>query len=212
MLATLHVLLVDDHVLFREGLARLLVEIDPGVTVRHAGSCDEALARLADSGSPISLILLDLALPGTSGLDALAALRAGWPEVPVVVLSGRDDPASVTAVIDAGAMGFVSKTAEPGALGGALEAVLAGGVCVPALPAAVPSGTDGTPRLTPRQWEVLRLLLQGLPNKRIEQTLELAAPTVKAHVGAVLRALGVTTRTQAVIAASRLNLRWREAG
>jgi DNA-binding NarL/FixJ family response regulator len=213
MAAAWHVLLVDDHALFREGLAHLLRDIDPQVTVSHAGSCDEAIARLGvPAGAPVSLILLDMAMPGRSGLDALRELRNGWPGVPVVVLSGTEDAQTVLRALDAGAMGFVPKSATPGALGRALETVLAGGVHLPALPALAPMSTPGvanTPHLTPRQRAVLALLLQGQPNKRIETALGLAAPTVKAHVSAVLHALGVTTRTQAVIAAGRLGLPWR---
>lgn len=224
MRAATSVLLVDDHALFREGLARLLSEITTHSTIRHASTCGEALTQLqiAWSTTPIDLVLLDLGLPGQSGLGSLLTLRAAWPAVPVVVLSGVDDTATVLGAIDAGAVGFVSKSSAPGLLAQALEVVLTGGVYLP--PAATGTSIEGAagvaaaggmalrlPALTPRQWDVLRLLLQGQPNKRIEQALNLAAPTVKSHVSAVLRALGVTTRTQAVIAASRLNLHWRSA-
>ncbi len=152
-----------------------------------------------------------LMLPGQPGLDRLVVLREGWPDVPVVVLSDYDDSRSVALALDAGAMGFVSKSMKPSLLGQALTTVLAGGIFVPEWPGNA-VGIEEIPELTPRQSEVLALLLQGLPNKRIEQALNLAPPTVKAHVSSVLRALGVTTRTQAVIAAHRLNLRWRSGG
>lgn len=224
--AATNVLLVDDHALFREGLARLLAEIAPRSTIHHAASCSEALDRLQRAWSttvPIDLVLLDLGLPGMTGLSGLLTLRDAWPVVPVVVLSGNDDRATVLGSIDAGAMGFVSKSSSPELLANALQTVLAGGVHLPPVTAsAAIAAYQGAavaktrppqqPVLTPRQWEVLRLLLQGQPNKRIEQALGLAPPTVKSHVSAVLRALGVTTRTQAVIEASRLNLHWRAPG
>jgi DNA-binding NarL/FixJ family response regulator len=216
-----NVLLVDDHAMFREGLARLLAEIAPRSTIHHACTCNEALARLQGvvSTAPIDLVLLDLGLPGQSGLNGLITLREAWPAVPVVVLSGTDDSPTVLGSIDAGAMGFVSKSSPPEVLAQALQTVLAGGVYVPPATSAFASPQDSAastarhaqPSLTPRQWDVLRLLLQGQPNKRIERALDLAPSTVKAHVSSVLRALGVTTRTQAVIAASRLNLHWRAA-
>lgn len=220
--AALNVLLVDDHALFREGLARLLGEITPHAVVHHAGNCAEAMEglQIAWANAPIDLVLLDLGMPGETGLSSLRALREAWPAVPVVVLSGTDDGPTVLSAIDAGALGFVSKSSAPGLLAQALQCVLAGGVYLPpaaaaeTLPglqgvAAIGGRPAALPPLTPRQWDVLRLLLQGQPNKRIERALGLASPTVKAHVSAVLRALGVTTRTQAVIAASRLNLHWR---
>jgi DNA-binding NarL/FixJ family response regulator len=218
---TWNVLLVDDHALFREGLSRLLSEISPGASVHHAGSYDQALAQLqrAWSVAPIDLVLLDLGMPGQAGLSSLLSLREAWPAVPVVVLSGTDDSPTVLGAIDAGAVGFVSKACGPDTLAQALQCVLAGGVYLPpaaaiALPSlqrtlAAGEAAQQLPALTPRQWDVLRLLLQGQPNKRIELALGLAPPTVKSHVSAVLRALGVTTRTQAVIAASRLHLHWR---
>jgi DNA-binding NarL/FixJ family response regulator len=130
--AVVDVLLVDDHALFREGLAFLLREVDEGVVVRHAASVPQALQRL-DEGGPPDLILLDMALPGDQGLDALKRVRAHAEEVPTVVVSGAEDGQLVRDCIDAGAMGFIPKTSDSREMTAALRLVLSGGVYLPSL-------------------------------------------------------------------------------
>lgn len=222
------ILLIDDHPLFREGVALLLKPLAEGLETWEAGSCEEAFELLVQRGSA-DLVLIDLNLPGLSGLDGLKQLRLEHPEVPVVVMSSADDKDTVIAVLDAGAMGFIPKSSTSSVMLGALRLILANGIYLPpsvflaarAAPAASPgpapaalappSGRLPTDLgLTPRQADVLYLLLQGKPAKLIGRQLSLSLSTVKAHTSAVLRSLNVTTRTQAVLAASRMGLRFDE--
>lgn len=245
---TARLLLIEDHPIMREALSATLAEIDPArYRADLAGGLAEGLERLRAGG--IDLVLLDLALPDADGLDALASLRAAYPDVPVAILSAATDRHTILACLEAGAVGFVPKTAPREVLAGALRLMSDGGTYVPpeavsafdmrsphaarvlsagatrpfppygglgsasvgAVPAAS-SGVGGQPDLglTARQQDVLRLILDGLPNKLICRQLRLAEGTVKVHVSAVLRALGVRSRTQAVVAASRLGLRLGE--
>jgi DNA-binding NarL/FixJ family response regulator len=225
-------LLIDDHVLFREGVALLLQPLVADLTVRQAGSCEEALALLEREG-PADLVLMDLGLPGMSGLQGIALFRERWPQTPVVALSSMDDRQTVLAALDAGAMGFIPKTSSSAILVGALRLIMAKGIYLPpsaflhdaverppvpeplrprAAPAAASDEAPGVRPadlgLTPRQADVLYQILQGRSAKLIGRELALSQSTVKAHTSAVLRALNVTTRTQAVVAASRLGLRF----
>jgi DNA-binding NarL/FixJ family response regulator len=229
----MNILIVDDHPLIREGLANVLAELDSGARVFEAASADEAVAAFAQH-APLSLVLLDLGLPGAQGMSLLEQLRGTRPDVPVVVLSANDQRDVVLAAIDAGAMGFISKRSPTPVLVNALRLVLAGGVYVPpqvigptavtdAVPAAnasaapVAAAARGpaelrTPRtlaelgLTDRQAEVLALIVQGKPNKLICRDLDLAEGTVKTHISAILRALDVANRTQAVFKLSKLGI------
>lgn len=213
------ILIVDDHELIREAMRQVLKQLDANIEVLEAGNCADALT-LADQHPDLGLILLDIQLPGTSGLDALGKFRERHAAIPVVVLSGSENRDDVMRAIDGGAMGFIPKSQPSRVMINALRLVLAGGVYLPVeilgLPAASPSassasaGTVRTPAdlgMTGRQSEVLALLIQGKPNKLICRDLGLAEGTVKIHVTAILRALGVANRTQAVIAVSRLGLK-----
>lgn len=237
----MNVLLIDDHPLFREGLALLLQPLVPALVVWQAGSCEEGLELLEARGGA-DLVLIDMALPRMQGLQGIQALRARWPATTVVALSSSDDRGTVLQCIEAGAMGFIPKSSSPEVLIPALRLILARGIylppaafvdvpappaaalaatvapaasapAAPAMPpaAAAAPATGCTPQalaLSPRQSEVLYLILQGKPAKLIERELGLSASSVKAHTSAVLRALNVTTRTQAVVAAGRLGLRF----
>jgi DNA-binding NarL/FixJ family response regulator len=225
------ILLIDDHPLFREGVALLLKPLVDGLQTWEAGSCEEAFELLAQRGS-VDLVLIDLGLPGLSGLEGLQRLRLEHPEVPVVVMSSADDKDTVLAALDAGAMGFIPKSSTSQVMLGALRLILAKGIYLPpsvflaARAAPAPSPASPAPArsveapasarqpadlgMTPRQADVLHLLLQGKPAKLIGRQLNLSLSTVKAHTSAVLRALNVTTRTQAVLAASRMGLRFEE--
>ena len=218
----LKILIVDDHPLIREALRQVLQALDRQLELLEAQSGDEAL-DLTRLNQDISLILLDLALPGVDGFEVLRRLRDGFPGIPVVVVSAYDNAEMVTRVIDAGAMGYIPKTSTTPILLNALRLVLSGGVYLPpevlrrhgAIAAAAPQLSAGPaqlrdPReigLTERQAQVLALLVQGKPNKLICRDLNLAEGTVKIHVTAVLKALGVTNRTQAVIAVGKLGLK-----
>ena len=208
-------LLVDDHALFREGLKFLLRGLDDELVVDEAESCAAATTRQGQF--TYDLILLDLNLPGVGGLEALAAIRAAFPQTPVVVLSGEDDPRTIRATIEQGAMGFVPKSSTPEILIQALKLILAHGVYLPVsaldgdaapVPHAARESSDAVlASLSARQLEVLRCVIQGQPNKLIARNLALSESTVKAHLSAVFRALGAHNRTEAVYAAAKLGLK-----
>ena len=207
------ILLVDDHALFREGVALLLKELDPAVQVWHAANVDEALAVLGEEAG-VELILLDFILPGTHGLQALETMRERHPGVPLVMLSSLEDQVTVLRSIQLGAMGFIPKSASSSQMFEALRTILAHGIYMPPLSLAgialpTPARLRTSPAelgLTPRQTQVLRLILEGKPMKLIARELGLSHNTAKTHVSAVLRALAVTTRTQAIVAANRMGL------
>ncbi len=198
----MRILVVDDHPLIVEALTQVLPDLDPALTVEGAGSRDETLTMLARHPD-IALVLLDLALPGAHGFDLLAELRRANPRLPIVVLSATHDRATVGSALAAGARGFVAKTSRPDLLLDAIRTVLAGGEHVTrdfARPrATVISGVAvDALGLTRRQADVLKLLVQGKPNKLICRDLALSEGTVKVHVSAILKALNVHSRSQAI--------------
>ena len=203
----LKLLLVDDHALLREALALLLAHTWQGVQVLQAGSLAQARA-LVDDHPDLRLVLLDLGLPDAQGLQSLQSLHARAPWARHVVLSAHDQPALVLQAIEAGAVGYIPKTADLQQMRGALQHVMDGGISLP--PGIQLSGLapDGSPRgLTPRQRDVLGLLIDGHPNKTICRQLGLSPSTVKTHLEAIFRQLGVRSRTQAVLVAAQLDLR-----
>ncbi len=214
------VLIVDDHPLILEALRHTLAPLDQQVELHDARSATEARALIAQH-QDANLLLLDLGLPEVDGFSLLTEFRDRYPSIPVVVLSGSDQREDVMRAIDLGAMGFIPKSSSSQVMLSALRLVLSGGVYLPQIalqsesstaprPGARPTSHGGvSPRelgLTDRQCQVLALLLQGKPNKLICRELDLAEGTVKIHVAAILRALNVNTRTQAVVEASRLGL------
>jgi DNA-binding NarL/FixJ family response regulator len=219
------VLLVDDHVLFREGLSMLLRSLMEGVEIFEAGSSREAMSQV-ESHSGMDLILMDIGLPDMSGIEAIGLMREKYPEIPVVALSSSEDKQTVLSAVDKGAMGFVPKSASSSILTSALRLILAHGIYLPpsvflgdrhvVTGGRAPRPANDSPKtttpadlgLTPRQAEVLFRILQGKPAKVISRELELSTSTVKTHTSAVLRALNVTTRTQAIVAAGKLSLRF----
>lgn len=227
----MQILLIDDHSLFREGVALLLARLGPAVTVLEAGDCEQAFEVISHAPA-IDLVLIDLKMPGMSGMDGIAVLRERHPGIPVVVMSSDDDMETVLRAIDQGAMGFIPKSSSSEVMIGALKLILAKGIYLPPsvflgarrsadrrnkgadVPAQETPGaaakTLAQLGLTARQTDVLYLVLQGKPTKTICRELNLSASTVKAHTSAVLRALNVTTRTQAVIAAGKLGLTFEE--
>jgi len=220
----MRVLIVDDHPLIREGLSQVLLELDPRAEVVEAEDASSALAA-AERHDDLFLILLDLSVPGAQRLSLLNALRERREEVPVVVLSATDDAAIVKEALDAGAMGFISKRSNTSLVVNALRLVLDGGVYVPpqALAALAPPALPAQPGedlanadeakvlrrlgMTPRQGEVLGLLVQGKPTKVIAKELALAENTVKTHIASILRLLNCSNRTQALFVLSRLGVR-----
>lgn len=203
-------LLVDDHGLFREGLAMLITQGFAQLHLLQAGDIAEALRQL-QAHPDTELLLLDLALPDSTGTSGLVRLREHAPHVKIVVLSADDSPDTVLAAIDAGAAGFIPKTARSGVMQQALRTVLAGGVYLPPAVLLAPrraqtAEDDTLTGLTPRQTDVLRLLIEGKPNKLICRELALSESTVKTHLASIFRQLGANSRTQAVVAAARLGL------
>jgi DNA-binding NarL/FixJ family response regulator len=208
------ILVIDDHPLIQEALRHVLAALDPALEFVQAQDASEAHAALSREPDT-DLILLDLALPGCDGFDLLAELRREWPGMPLLVLSATHDRETVEHALDLGAMGFIPKTANTRVLLEALQLVLAGGVYVPSEPlrasaAATRRATVTRPEqlgLTLRQADVLKLLVQGKPNKLICRDLKLSEGTVKVHVSAILRALNVRNRTQVVIELARRGVR-----
>ena len=215
------ILVVDDHPLILEALQHVLQQLDGEVEVLTA-QCAQSGRDLVADNADASLLLLDLQLPGAFGMSLLTDLRQSYPNVPVVVLSGSDRREDVLQAIDLGAMGFIPKRSTNRVMLQALRLILSGGVYLPPeiftqrdltspeTPRAAESGAPAMrPRdlgLTDRQSQVFALVLQGKSNKVICRELGLAEGTVKIHVAAILRALNVNSRTQAVIEASRLGL------
>jgi DNA-binding NarL/FixJ family response regulator len=201
------ILVVDDHVLIREALRGLFRELKPDAVVLEAADAAQAMELLA-AQPDIALILLDLSLPDRDGLGLLAELRTRHPGISVVVLSGFADRANVMRALDQGALGFIPKSAGREVMTSALSLVFSGGVYIPPeilaskSPTARPQLPPSDLGLTGRQADVLALLMQGKSNKAICRRLDLAEATVKNHVTAILKVLGVSNRTEAVLAAS----------
>jgi DNA-binding NarL/FixJ family response regulator len=208
------VLLIDDHALIREALRSVFGDVRPTAEVFDAVGRAQAL-EVAHSHSDLDMILLDLALPDSNGLDLLAELRSRLPRTDVVVLSASNEPGVVAKALCLGAQGFIPKSASYAVMLAALQLVLAGGIYVPAeILAAVKDAVPGDQlasqpagdaeladlALTERQREVLALLVQGKSNKLICRELQLAEPTVKNHITAILKALKVSSRTEAIVA------------
>jgi DNA-binding NarL/FixJ family response regulator len=206
------ILVIDDHPLIQEALKHVLTELDAALDLVQAEDASDAHAALA-AAPDTELIVLDLTLPRSDGFELLSELRRDWPGIPLLVLSATHDRATVERALDLGAMGFIPKTANTRVLIDALRLVLSGGIFVPP---DCPGTGSARPRvtaraedlgLTLRQSDVLRLLVQGKPNKLICRDLSLSEGTVKVHVSAILRALNVHTRTQVVIELARRGVR-----
>ena len=206
------VLLVDDHALIRDALRGVLKELTADATVLEASDCRQAM-RLIDEHPDLHLILLDLNLPDRDGFAVLADLRKRYATISVVVLSAFQDRDNVLRALDLGALGFIPKSSAREVMVNALRLVMSGGTYIPpealaraeAKEAAL--GRPVTPAelgLTERQMEVLALMMKGKSNKAISRILDVAEPTVKHHITAILKALKVTNRTEAVIAVGAL--------
>jgi DNA-binding NarL/FixJ family response regulator len=203
------ILIADDHYLIVKAMGDLLADdLGPDVTIVAAATAQETLERLSDD---VNLAVLDLAMPGTTGVSIVEQVRARWPELPIVVISGLEDPELVKAAIAAGASGYLLKARSPEAMRLAVRVVLGGDIYVPSMTpradaALLPAGRAVTSlaqlsgRLTDRQMDVVRLLPQELTNKEIGQRLAIDSNTVKAHLAAIFRALGVNTRGAAIAA------------
>ena len=199
-------LLVDDHVLFSQGLRFLLQDLDEGLTCATANSIAAAVA----TPGPFDLILLDYALPDSHGTDGLTRVLAAHEEATVAMLSGDARPGLVAELVAQGAAGFIPKASDTPTLLHALETMLAGGVYLPPAalvgPAVASEVAQAVANLSPRQMECLLKLVQGKPNKAIARELDVAESTVKTHLAVAFKALGVSSRSEAVFQAAKLGL------
>ena len=205
-----HLVIADDHPMFRDALRQAVASVVEEVKIDEAGTFDELTALLGQD-SEVDMILLDLSMPGISGFSGLIYLRAQYPAIPVVVVSASDDIVTIRSSLDFGASGYIPKTVAIDTMAEAIDEVLRGGAWTPpdidlAQPADQESGdlAKRLTTLTPQQMRVLMMLSQGLLNKQIAYELTVSEATVKAHVSAILQKLGVDSRTQAVILASRI--------
>jgi DNA-binding NarL/FixJ family response regulator len=218
----MRILIGDDHALFREGIHRLLQQIFPDAEYLQAATYEETLAHCSGSQSP-DLILTDLQMPGWPGFDGISQIHSLLPKAALVVVSASENSEDARMALDHGAGGFIPKSSSVQIMVSALRLVLAGGVYIPhALLHANGGGLTSNPRghaapassdlgnnvsLTQRQRDVLNCLREGKSNKQIAYELGLSEGTVKIHVTAIFKSLGVKNRTQAVISASRFAMR-----
>lgn len=211
----MNVLVVDDHPLYRQALRALMMGLDPAVELFEAGTVPEALECIGRC-PPLDLILLDMKLPGSSRLDALAAVREAAEAASVVVVSAEEEPSLILRTIEAGAAGYIPKSTDQAIMINALRIVLAHGTYLPPAalqPAMRYAGDDRpapravmVPEFSQRQRAVLHCLLQGKANKVIARELDIAEGTVKAHLAAVYQLLGVASRVQAMCRVHELGL------
>ena len=217
------ILVVDDHVLIREALGGVLRELKSRATIIEAPDSRQAMQRIEENPD-IELILLDLYLPDRSGFDVLVELRERYPAISVVVLSVSSDRDDISRALELGALGFIPKSAEREVMIGAFNLIFSGGVYVPPEIVARRQSTNPVPGryvsppsaaelgLTERQMEVLTLMMRGMSNKSICRELDIAEPTVKNHVTAILKAFNANNRTEAVIAAGAFGLGRQDPG
>lgn len=220
MVATMKILIVDDHPVFRDGISALLMHDSQesqdslDAVVLQACSGAEALT-LVNEHADLDVVLLDLRLPDMDGLQVIKALAEIRPELPVIMLSSSEDPHDARSAFAHGALGYVSKSSSRYALLSAIRLVLNGDLYVPTLvldagadePAPAPAPQEEyVTSLTQRQIEVLRLIGDGCPNKKIATGLGLSEKTVKAHITAIFKVLKVANRTQAAAAGRKAGL------
>jgi len=209
------VLIADDHPLFRSALSDAVHRSLTDPRLVTVGSFDE-LSEVLKTDADADLLLLDLNMPGARGYSALVHARSVVPALPVIVVSAYEDGGVVRASLDHGAAGFIPKSASPETMAQAIAAVLDGETWAPEDSVSAEhvdsAFTDKLALLTPQQQRVLVMLTEGLLNKQIAIDLEISEATVKAHITAILRKLGVHTRTQAVIAARSLEIDWASYG
>jgi DNA-binding NarL/FixJ family response regulator len=210
----MNLLVADDHALVRQGLLRLMADAHPGWQFDEAGTLDEALTIL--SAKPVDLLVLDLNMPGMDRETSLHALREGYPETRIAILTGNEDRSVILECLSAGVHGYILKSDAVTQLVFAIESVLAGHVYVPPaltrlvhVPDHVPHPASPPQRVagfTPRQREVLALLAEGRSTKDIARRLDLGVGTVKVHLAGVYRVLGAQNRMEAVVKAGKVIL------
>lgn len=205
-------LIADDHPLYRDALRGALSLTFPDLLLREAGDLNTTVGILENED--IDLLLLDLHMPGSNDLFGLLHIRKLYPDLPVAVVSGTEDPTIISKIVGVGALGFIPKTASSGDIATAVSAILDGDIWVPPsvsedieeVDEAFSELADKVASLTPSQYKVLCYMRDGLLNKQIGYNLDIAEATVKAHVTAIFKKLGINNRTQAVLIASQLEL------
>jgi DNA-binding NarL/FixJ family response regulator len=198
-------LIADDHPMVRDALASALGQAFTGARFSVAGTLDQAKAEL-DREPETDAVLLDLDMPGMDGLTGLARLRAEHPTVPIIIVSAARETGVVQRAYEFGASAYIEKSASLEEIAGIVRAVLDGEIFAPPESNATDTFAQRAAQLTPQQWRVLALMVQGDQNKQIAHKLGVGEATVKAHVTVILRKLGVRSRTQAVIEARGLAL------
>ena len=210
------IVVADDHALVRGGLVQLVKLVEENVEIVETNDFQQTLDFL-NEGKPVDLLLLDLLMPGMSGMDGIKQICKDWPEVPVIVVSAREQIAAIRSALAAGAMGYIPKTSSPEVMMSAIKLVLSGGVYVPPHVLGASSSSDDSiqeqaysaesfgnsleqsyAQLTPRQLEVLDLMALGKPNRDIANDLGLNVGTVKMHSSRIFKSLNVQNRTEAV--------------
>lgn len=203
------ILLIDDHALFRSGLAMVLRDGIANLHIRQAASLEDAMQS---AEPPPDVVLLDVQLQGLNGLEGIAQVRRRWPDAPVVMLSSHAEPRTVRLALQRGAAAFVSKADTADTIVSVVSALLKGEAVATTAggfadtQGAVLANDAQNQGLTPRQFEVLGLICEGLSNKVIGRKLNLSENTVRGHVQATLGTLGVSSRSEAAFAARRMGL------
>lgn len=208
--ATRTIIVADDHPLFRAALHKCLLQFFGAATVMEAGDFP-ALQALLREHADADLLLLDLHMPGTQGFGGLGFINSHYPQLPVVVISANEKPAVMREAVACGAAGFLPKSAPAPVIAEALARVLAGGIWLPesvqqAGAAGAEAGAAVVAAFTPQQHKVALMLASGLPNKQIAAAMQVTEATIKAHLTTIFRKLGVTSRTQAVLALQALDI------
>ncbi len=210
----MNIVIVDDHPLFRHALIQAVRYNFPHVQITEISTANDLYSLLEQQDEP-DLILLDLNLPGASGFSALVHIRAHYPMLPVIIVSAHEEVSIIQRAIAHGAMGYIPKSAHPSQIGGAIKDVLEGEIWLPQSVAGqefAPQATEETvlaekiQSLTQQQFRVLMMVAEGMLNKQIGYTLGVSEATIKAHVTAIFKKLGVQNRTQAVLAIQALNI------
>lgn len=210
----MYFVIADDHPLFRDALKGAVARLYPDATIAEADTT-ASLQTLLERGEEPDLLLLDLHMPGASGFSGLIHVRARFPALPVIVVSGNEEPGVMRRAVAHGASGYIPKSTSLDDMAKAIEQVLDGDVWLPASAATsqpthlAPDEADIAKRLrdlTPQQFRVLMMLADGLLNKQIAYELGVSEATIKAHMTAILKKLGASNRTQAVVAAAKLQL------
>lgn len=204
------ILIVDDHALFREGLCHVLNAYDEDVSIVEASDYDHALQHASDNPD-LDMVLLDLNMPGKDGFTTLESFTRLFPALPVVIISASVLQSNVQRALDAGAVGYIPKDTTSAVMLSALRLIMSGGIYVPqsllnSQGNSVDQNGTNDSSLTSRQIQVLNLIVQGCSNKEIASKMDVAEATVKMHVTAILKSLGVNNRTQAAMAAEKLGL------